>query len=70
MGSYLSVPVTNDVAWNYYAFLNPTKRDAVEAAWKEEVSKALKDGFTAQELADNKKATQTFSKPILEWIIL
>lgn len=57
VGSYLSVPVTNDVAsWNYYAFLNPTKRDAVEAAWKEEVSKALKDGFTAQELADNKKS--------------
>ncbi|MBU8883166.1 insulinase family protein [Kaistella sp. DKR-2] len=57
VGSYLSIPITNDVAsWNYYAFLNPTKRDAVEAAWKEEVAKALKDGFTADELVSNKKS--------------
>lgn len=57
VGSYLNIPITNDVAsWNYYAFLNPTKRDAVEAAWKEEVAKALKDGFTEEELVSNKKS--------------
>ncbi|ANF51064.1 peptidase M16 [Chryseobacterium glaciei] len=57
VGSYLSVPVTNDVAsWNYYAYLNPTKRDAVEAAVKEEVSKALASGFTQEELDSNKKS--------------
>lgn len=57
VGSYLSVPVTNDVAsWNYYAYLNPTKRDAVESAVKDEVSKALKTGFTQAELDSNKKS--------------
>lgn len=53
-GSFIDVPVTNDVAyWMYYAFLNPTKRNAVETATKEEISKALKDGFTAEELKSN-----------------
>ncbi|RMZ58172.1 insulinase family protein [Chryseobacterium nematophagum] len=57
VGSYLSVPITNDVAsWNYYAYLNPTKRDAVEAAIKEEVGKALASGFTQEELDSNKKS--------------
>ncbi|ASW75698.1 peptidase M16 [Chryseobacterium piperi] len=57
VGSYLNVPITNDVAsWNYYAFLNPTKRDAVEAAVKEEVNKALASGFTQQELDSNKQS--------------
>ncbi|PIF59857.1 pitrilysin family protein [Flavobacterium sp. 2] len=53
-GSFINVPVTNDVAyWLYYAFLNPTKKNAVETAAKEEISKALKDGFTAEELKSN-----------------
>ncbi len=57
VGSYISVPITNDVAsWNYYAYLNPTKRDAVEKAVKEEIAKALKDGFTQEELDANKKS--------------
>ncbi|MDO5615255.1 MAG: insulinase family protein, partial [Cruoricaptor ignavus] len=57
VGSFLSVPVSNDVAsWGYYAFLNPTKRDAVENALKEEVSKALAKGFTQEELETNKKS--------------
>jgi zinc protease len=53
-GSVINIPITNDSAyWMYYAFLNPTKKNAVEAATKEEVSKALKDGFTAEELKSN-----------------
>ncbi|MBV6879514.1 pitrilysin family protein [Epilithonimonas ginsengisoli] len=57
VGSYLNVPITNDVSsWNYYAYLNPTKRDAVESAVKDEVSKALKTGFTQEELDSNKKS--------------
>ncbi|MCU7618371.1 insulinase family protein [Chryseobacterium sp. PBS4-4] len=57
VGSYLNIPVSNDVSsWNYYAYLNPTKRDAVEAAIKEEVSKAIASGFTQQELDSNKKS--------------
>lgn len=56
-GSFMDVPLTNDVAsWGYYAILNPTKRDAVENALKEEVTKALKDGFTQEELTTNKKS--------------
>ncbi|HEX7870124.1 MAG TPA: insulinase family protein, partial [Chryseobacterium sp.] len=57
VGSYLNIPVSNDVSsWNYYAYLNPTKRDAVEVAIKEEVSKAIASGFTQQELDSNKKS--------------
>lgn len=53
-GSFIDIPVTNDAAyWLYYAFLNPTKKNAVETAAKEEISKALKDGFTAEELKSN-----------------
>ncbi|MBF4467737.1 pitrilysin family protein [Flavobacterium sp. LC2016-12] len=53
-GSFIDVPITSDVAsWSYYAFLNPTKKSAVETATKEEISKALKDGFTAEELKSN-----------------
>lgn len=56
-GSFIDVPLTNDVSsWGYYAILNPTKRDAVENALKEEVAKALKDGFTQEELDANKKS--------------
>ena len=56
-GSFIDVPLNNDVAsWGYYAILNPTKRDAVENALKEEVAKALKDGFTQEELDANKKS--------------
>ncbi|MBP4139505.1 M16 family metallopeptidase [Flavobacterium geliluteum] len=53
-GSFIDVPISNDVAfWEYYAFLNPTKKGAVEAATKEEIAKALKDGFTEEELKTN-----------------
>lgn len=53
-GSFVNVPITNDVSyWAYYAFLNPTKKNAVEIAAKEEIAKALKDGFTAEELKSN-----------------
>lgn len=57
VGSFLSIPVSNEVSsWGYYAFLNPTKRDAVENAIKDEVSKALASGFTQEELDTNKKS--------------
>lgn len=57
VGSYLDVPLSHDVAnWGTYAFLNPTKRDAVEKALKEEIEKALKEGFTQEELDANKKS--------------
>jgi len=53
-GSFVDVPISSNVAaWSYYAFLNPTKKNAVEVAAKEEIAKALKDGFTADELKSN-----------------
>lgn len=53
-GSYISVPINNNVAsWAYYAFFNPTKKDAVNKAVKEEVAKAVKDGFTPEEMKSN-----------------
>ena len=62
-GSYMSVPYINDVAsWGYYAFLNPTKKDAVDKAVREEIAKALKDGFTEDELKANKKSWQNSRK--------
>ncbi|WP_029268790.1 pitrilysin family protein [Flavobacterium sp. KJJ] len=62
-GSFIDVPITNDVAyWEYYAFLNPTKKSAVEVATKEEIAKALKDGFTDEELKSNLKSWQNERK--------
>ena len=66
VGSFINVPVSNDVAsWGYYALLNPTKRDAVEKAVKEEVALALKDGFTADEVTTNKKSYANIQKTML-----
>ena len=62
-GSFIDVPISSDVAaWSYYAFLNPTKKSAVEAAAKEEIAKALKDGFTDEELKSNLKSWQNERK--------
>lgn len=62
-GSFVDVPITNDAAaWTYYAFLNPTKKSAVETAAKEEIAKALKDGFTAEELKSNMNSWQNERK--------
>jgi len=66
VGSFTNIPVSNDVAsWGFYALLNPTKRDAVEKAVKEEVAKALKDGFTADEVMTNKKSYGNIQKTML-----
>lgn len=62
-GSFTDVPINNDTAsWSYYAFLNPTKKNAVEAAAKEEIAKAIKEGFTAEELKTNLKSWQNERK--------
>ena len=66
VGSFVNVPISNDVAsWGYYALLNPTKRDAREKAVKEEVALALKDGFTADEVTTNKKSYANIQKTML-----
>jgi len=53
-GSYVNIPIDNNVAsWAWYAFFNPTKKDLVNKALKEEVNKAVKDGFTEEEFKSN-----------------
>lgn len=62
-GSYMSVPVSNDVAsWGWYAFFNPTKKNDVNKALKEEVNKAVKDGFTEEEFKSNLNSWLTSRK--------
>ncbi len=61
-GSFLSVPSDpkdENATWGYYAFLNPTKREAVEKAVKEEINKAITSGFTADELKSNINSWKT-----------
>ena len=61
-GSYLDVPTdpkNESASWGYYAFLNPTKRDAVENAVKDEINKAATTGFTAEELKSNISSWKT-----------
>ena len=62
-GEGLSYGVGSNVGWNSldrnsswsaYAIFAPQNRAKVETAFSEEVARALKDGFTAQELADGK----------------
>jgi zinc protease len=59
----LSYDVRSGISWNPYeqasiwqasAIFAPANRDAVEKAFREEVDRALKDGFTDQELAEGK----------------
>ncbi|MFY1048367.1 M16 family metallopeptidase [Chryseobacterium sp. GP-SGM7] len=62
-GSYMSIPVSNTVAsWGWYAYFNPTKKDAVNKALKEEINKAVKDGFTEDELKSNLNSWLTSRK--------
>ncbi|MBQ0147852.1 MAG: insulinase family protein [Flavobacteriaceae bacterium] len=61
-GSFLSVssdPKNESSSWGYFAFLNPTKRDLVEKAVKEEITKAITEGFTAEELKTNISSWKT-----------
>lgn len=55
-GSFIAIsddPSDDVAAWTYYAFFNPTKREAIANALKEEISLALKNGLTVDELKTN-----------------
>jgi zinc protease len=57
VGSQLSVPARDPAGmWLAFAISAPQNTAKVEAALREELAKALKDGFTEAELADAKKA--------------
>lgn len=70
-GEGLSYDVRTDVDWSsidqnsqWYgsAIFAPQNQAKVEAAFKEEVARALKDGFTAQELAEGKRGLLNFRR--------
>ena len=67
----LSYNVYSYVSWNLYeknsnwiggAIFAPSNRDKVETAFKEEVARALKDGFSAAELEDGKRGLLNFRR--------
>jgi len=56
-GSYQNVPYDNEVAaWYVYAFFNPTLKSKVDGAIKEEISNAVANGLTEEELQTNIKS--------------
>jgi len=67
----LSYDVYAYVAWNAYerhsswnggAIFAPANRAKVEAAFKEEIARALKDGFTAKELEEGKRGLLNYRR--------
>ena len=48
--------------WQAYAIYAPQNRAKVEAAFGEETARALKDGFTAQELSEGKSSLLNFRR--------
>lgn len=65
-GSVMDIPINNEVAsWTFFALYNPTKRDAVEDAMKDEINKALREGFSAGEVAQSKITYANFMKTML-----
>jgi zinc protease len=67
----LSYDVRSSVAWNSHeansawlasAIFAPQNLPKVEAALREELAKALKDGFSAQELAEGKRGLLSFRR--------
>jgi len=70
-GEGLSYDVRTGIGWNNFesnsawqasAIYAPQVRARVEAAMREEVARALKDGFTAQELAEGQRGLLAFRR--------
>ena len=70
-GEGLSYDVRASIAWNNFeansgwqgsAIYAPQVRAKVEAAMREEIARALKDGFTAQELAEGQRGLLSFRR--------
>jgi zinc protease len=57
VGSQLNIPSRDPAgAWIAYAISAPQNTSKVEAALREEIERAVKDGFTEAELAEAKKS--------------
>lgn len=56
VGSFFNASASDSVGtWTAYAIFAPENRDKVEAALREELIRAAKDGFTAEEIAKAKE---------------
>lgn len=50
-GSFISIPYNDEAgSWGAYAIFNPSFKNKLDAAFKEEITKALDKGFTEEEL--------------------
>jgi len=67
----LSYDVRSSIGWNNFeansqwtasAIFAPQNQPKVEAAFREELARALKDGFTAQELAEGQRGLLSFRR--------
>jgi zinc protease len=67
----LSYDVRSSIGWNNFeahsqwtasAIFAPQNQPKVEAAFREEIARALKDGFTAQELAEGQRGLLSFRR--------
>ncbi|MEO7010243.1 MAG: insulinase family protein, partial [Caldimonas sp.] len=70
-GEGLSYDVRTGIGWNYFeansswqasAIYAPQVRAKVEAAFREEVARALKDGYTAQELSEGQRGLLSYRR--------
>jgi zinc protease len=60
VGSDLSVgPLDRAGAWSAYAIAAPANMARVEAAFREEIARALKDGFTEAEVAARSRGSSS-----------
>ncbi len=63
VGSWISWSSREQASlWQANAIFAPANRDKVEAAFKDEIERALKDGFTAAELAQAKTGLLSFRR--------
>jgi zinc protease len=65
-GSFINVEYKYNVGtWGLYAFFNPTYKGRLDSALRNEVDKAIKGGFTADELAKAKKSWEEQNRTTL-----
>ncbi|MEP6700002.1 MAG: pitrilysin family protein [Bacteroidota bacterium] len=65
-GSFINVHYKyNTGSWGVYAYFNPVYKGRLDSALRQEVDKAIKDGFTADELKRSKSSWQEQNKTTL-----
>jgi zinc protease len=65
-GSFVNVQYKyNTGNWGVYAYFNPLYKGRLDSALSQEVDKAIKEGFTADELKKSKSSWQEQNKATL-----